>query len=551
MSAESALIRLIQSPEARAVALVGTWGRGKTYLWRNLVATTRNPTRKKYSYVSLFGVNDLDDLRLAIFQREIDAGPPPPDPSRWERLKKKLHWRTVAETATQLENPWVGNLNKLYRTATFSRVRDRLICFDDFERKGKDLDLQQVLGLITFLCEERNCAVVLILNDSTMSSIGEWNKYREKVFHSEVSYRPSTEACLDIIFGAGDNNPWFSGARTVLSKLDVSNMRIMTRIKDALAPLEDRYSTASNDIKWQIGGTLGLYSYCHNASGEGAPSVERALKNPYHRIVSASSGGDARTEEEKRWDGLLSKIDFYPDELDPIVISYVRDGYPDLVALDAQVARMEAALQVNSADQAYSEAWRAYHDSFEDNTQEIVAKFRDSFSSAAPTMNAMNANSTIALMRRLGEDDLADNFIRDWIDHRRGKRRLELSLREAQVFGPLTDTKFIQALNQAEREETTAPDFAEAMDVIAQGHGAVNEALETISLSDAATIESWFEANAGRVSRAFTTTSMQYRGDDHVSKAQALIREALTNLKGRSPINEIRVGGILGAIDDP
>ena len=548
MSAESALKRLIQSPEPRAIALVGTWGRGKTHLWNHLVSTTEKHARSKYSYVSLFGINDPDDLKLAIFQKEIDAGQPQ-TLTRWQKLKNRLPWRSLAESATEIENPWVGNLNKLYRTAAFSLVRDRLICFDDFERRGKDLDLEQVLGLITFLCEERRCSVVLILNDSTLTDVANWNKYREKVFHSEVTYRPSTETCLDIILGSDGSDPWLAGARNVLSQLDVSNMRIMARIKDALLPLQDRYASVSAHTKWQMGATLALYSFCHNAAGEGAPPIERALKNPYHRFVSAASA-DVRTDEEKRWDALLSKIDFYPDELDAIIVNYVKDGYPDLGALDTQVGRMEAALVENSADQAFSDAWDTYHNTFADNAEEVIAKFRSAFPAAAPKMNAMNANSTIALMRRLGEEDLADSFISNWIDARRGERRAELSLREAQVFGPLTDQRFMEALVQAEREETTDPDFAQAMETIAKGHGGVTEALRTVSLADPASVQQWFEANAGRVSRTFITTSMQHPGEE-AARAQAVIREALQRMSATSRINEIRVGNLLRAIDDP
>lgn len=151
MTAESTLVRLISSPQPRAVALIGGWGRGKTHLWRNLVESTPHQPRAKYSYVSLFGVNSLEDLKLAIFQREIDAGPPLAEPTWWERIKSKVSGRAIVESATQIENPWLNNLNALYRTIAFSQVRERLICLDDLERRGKDLNLEEVLGLVTFL----------------------------------------------------------------------------------------------------------------------------------------------------------------------------------------------------------------------------------------------------------------------------------------------------------------------------------------------------------------------------------------------------------------
>lgn len=549
MSAESALVRLMQSSDSRAIALVGGWGRGKTHLWRHLVATTPKQARDKSSYVSLFGVNNLEDLKLAIFQKEIDAGPQVEEPTSWEKLKKKFSWRTTTETLSQLENPWIGNIKSLYRTVAFSAVRNRLICFDDFERKGAELALEEVLGLITFLCEERECAVVLILNDSTLESIADWNKYREKVFNAEVSYKPSAKACMDIIFGDDDTAEWYRGAREVLGQLDVSNMRIMHRIKDGLEPFAARYENASSETKFQIGATLALYSYCHNASGEGAPPVERALKNPLHRLSVAANNKDERSEDEKRWDMILSKVDFYPDELDLAVVSYLQDGYPNIDAFDEQVARMEAAQLVDSAERAFSSAWSNYNDSFADNQQDIIASFRAAFPAAAPKMHAMNADSSISLMRRLGQNELADSFIEQWIAPRRGDRRRELSVREAQTFGPLADSKFIEALKEAEKNETTEPDLTDAMATVARGQGSVDQALQTISLADASAIAQWLRANAGRPSRTFITTSMQFMGAEHVGKAQNLIKESLNLLSKESPINAVRVERILSSLD--
>lgn len=547
MSAESALIQLIQSPEARAIALVGSWGRGKTHLWRRVVAETENQARAKHSYVSLFGINSLEDLKLAIFQKEIAAGPPAKEDGFWKRARKRLPWRDLAEGATQIENPWVGNLNHLYRAITFSRVQNRLICFDDFERKGRDLDIESVLGLISFLCEERACSVVLILNDGTIAEATEWNKYREKVFHGEVTYRPTTATCIDIILGPDTGDEWHSGVREILMQLDISNMRIMKRVLHAIQPLTLRYPHTSAETKRQLARTITIYSYCHNASGEGAPPVDYALKNPYQRIA-ASMGTDERSDDEKKWDATLSKIDFYPDELDPVVVSYIRDGYPDLEALDSQVDRLELAHSANSVDKRYSEAWASYHNSFDNNVDEVISKFRESFSAAAPTMHAMNANSSISLMRSLGQDDLADSFIEDWIASRRGERRSELSLSEAQIFGRLTDQAFIDAIVQAETEETTLPDFNAAMEIVSSGQGGLDRAMETISRAEVDAIVDWFKANAGRVSRGFTSTSMQMRGQEHIGQAQSLIRQALRKLAETSPINAARVNSILAAI---
>lgn len=42
---------------------------------------------------------------------------------------------------------------------SFMTVREQVICIDDLERRGKNLDVVDVLGLISFLCEQRKCKV--------------------------------------------------------------------------------------------------------------------------------------------------------------------------------------------------------------------------------------------------------------------------------------------------------------------------------------------------------------------------------------------------------
>ncbi len=51
-------------------------------------------------------------------------------------------------------------------------IRNQIVCADDFERRGKQLDGGNVLGLISFLREERGCKIALILNHEKLT---EWD----------------------------------------------------------------------------------------------------------------------------------------------------------------------------------------------------------------------------------------------------------------------------------------------------------------------------------------------------------------------------------------
>ena len=49
----------------------GAWGVGKTFLWRQALDQLRKAGSlpfTRYSYVSLFGLNSLDDVKSALFE---------------------------------------------------------------------------------------------------------------------------------------------------------------------------------------------------------------------------------------------------------------------------------------------------------------------------------------------------------------------------------------------------------------------------------------------------------------------------------------------------
>jgi hypothetical protein len=56
---------------AEVLCIKGRWGVGKTYAWGNALEQAQKANTIKlprYSYVSLFGVNSLDELKFAIFE---------------------------------------------------------------------------------------------------------------------------------------------------------------------------------------------------------------------------------------------------------------------------------------------------------------------------------------------------------------------------------------------------------------------------------------------------------------------------------------------------
>src|SRR5712671_5048222 len=68
------IAKFLGRADAEVLCVRGKWGVGKTYTWAKQLETAQQSKIVKlprYSYVSLFGVNSLDELKFAIFENVI------------------------------------------------------------------------------------------------------------------------------------------------------------------------------------------------------------------------------------------------------------------------------------------------------------------------------------------------------------------------------------------------------------------------------------------------------------------------------------------------
>jgi Cdc6-like AAA superfamily ATPase len=151
-SIQSAIERFLAESTNGLLVLRGSWGVGKTYLWRALLKKARlgkKLTPELYSYVSLFGVNSLDQLKETIV---LSYANPVDNPGKFENLWKSIKSISLGSNKTGLVAKWVP----LTASQLFPGVKDTLVCMDDLERSGKNLDIQDVVGLLR--CSRRSVA---------------------------------------------------------------------------------------------------------------------------------------------------------------------------------------------------------------------------------------------------------------------------------------------------------------------------------------------------------------------------------------------------------
>jgi hypothetical protein len=156
-----------------AVMLNGEWGSGKTYFWNNklrsrLESITVNGKNYKTIYMSLYGINSLEEISKKIF---IET-----NPMISKTLKKFVDTREgnlipeYVKTGLDMANLF-GSMSFSADKVDFSKVfaiDDKILCFDDLERAN--VDVIDILGYINNFVEHDGIKTIVICNEKELAT---------------------------------------------------------------------------------------------------------------------------------------------------------------------------------------------------------------------------------------------------------------------------------------------------------------------------------------------------------------------------------------------
>jgi len=558
MSIRNSVDDFLDSDQPAAIVISGKWGRGKTHFWNSIVTErlrSKSVRVRKYSYVSLFGISSIEELKASIFQASAAWDFEQRGIARrvvnprmwWHGLKIFLGIATRNASA-----PYVGNVSRLYTSLTFYSVRERLICIDDIERRGKDLRLLDVMGLVSQLWEQRACKVVVILNNETFESPDQtiWRANAEKVFLREMAYEPLPDECIGYVFPNDNVDIYSQAARKYLVSLSVTNIRIAERTKSAIQSIKELIAADKilNSTVDRLVQTLVLLVYSHNGEGEGAPPLSVVVgRGRADSIIRASRGNqpDIRTEEQKRWDRELSGYGLYLDgDLDASLIDLVVKGYPDGERLQKAIAQFDDSNEAQAARDAYFEAWELFHDTLGDNREEVLNAFLIAFPSAAPMVSANNLDATVRLLREMGEDKIATKFIETWIAAGNRSGTLEMDRRYVEEFGPLHDPELLAALENYQKGHERLPSLEDSMRALGKDGSWDEKIVKAIAICRTEDMTEYLTKTKARWLTKAVERCLQFGASQPgypYDEARNTVETALVEISARSSFSALRV----------
>jgi hypothetical protein len=423
---KSEITRFLESEPPEVMAIKGKWGTGKTHLWNDLLQTNKNEIKlEKYSYVSLFGINSLDVFKYAIFENTVSRN----------LIGKEISVETFQEDSTGLlKTIGMKSLDILksksnshaVESLAFLSVRNTLICIDDLERKGKGLKLKDVLGLVSLLKEQRNCKVVLLLNEGE-EGLKDYATYCEKVVDIELVFAPTAKENVEIAFD-GKNDYAIQVVKESAIKLNIKNIRVLKQIERFIGLITPHLSDYEPEITQQVALSLTLFAWCHYCHDDNnVPSLDFISTTKSFLYLGFNEKKDETDEQKKykKWKNIIFDYGYtHTDELNLLLADVVKMGYVTTDKLIGVLEKKNAEIIASKSATSYHDAWNIYRDRLENNETEVLNALFEEFTTNIKYLSVRDLDQLVVFFRRFEANDKAEEIIDKYIELRKEESEL-------------------------------------------------------------------------------------------------------------------------------
>ncbi|CFQ33574.1 hypothetical protein [Yersinia aleksiciae] len=532
------------TPEVMAIK--GDWGVGKTFSWKKFLNDNKDSmSLDKYAYVSLFGVNSLDSFKYAIFENVIHK----------KLIGTEANLDTFKENTSSILNkfsrrnlqhiktvPLVKNFTTSIDSISFLSINKTLICIDDLERKGSGLDIKDILGLISQLKEQKNCKIVILLNDS-VSDLDDYHKYKEKVIDIELKFAPTAEECASIAYNSG--KAYYKNLKYFTTKLGIKNIRILKKIERLIDLSLPIINECEAEIMDSVISSLVLFSWSNYSSGSDndVPSLDYIESRSYD--IFGMSDKTKKNKTHILWNNILNDYGYnLVDELDKVLIDTVKTGYFIDEDFIRECKKKNRQILVSKSKDSLSKTWNLFNNNFNNNEDEVISSLYNSFIKNIDNLFLKDLNSIVLLFKSLGEREKATELICFYIDSKQ---------EDIESFNPqdiyfrdyITDSEIAERLAAEYEKKSPKHTALEVLDKMIATNGWNEEYIKILASTSIEDYYTLFKSFNTQNISSYIYKCLQFSNySDNTHRYEKItqhVTDALLKIASESKINKIRV----------
>ena len=377
---KEALDDFLKHSQKRVLIVKGIWGVGKTYFWKDYIKKNRDSIEEDVvSYVSLFGAKSIADV-----ERQILHGSDCVKQHNWEKTTPLAkHFLKVLQCIKQHNWKKTTQIAKYFPilsqyVAGYERflIKKFLICFDDFERrKHEELSMEEILGFISFLKDERACRIVIIFDDTKLEEMEEdaLKIYREKIVDIEVTYDPKIADNVALILKKESRLDFYT---ELFQRLGVNNLRVMKQCSWNIKYFERLLDDVENSLREQILSHIVIITSFYQMKKKFNVEIETLSDtSSYAKGFNMPITEDMKDKRKVMYDFI--GWDYHYADYDKQIIQYIKHGGCNLAEFQRQVDELKERERQNKIVAELKDIWALYGYSFASSEQELIKKFTE------------------------------------------------------------------------------------------------------------------------------------------------------------------------------
>lgn len=407
------VVNIVLDSKPKVISIYGEWGVGKSFFWKSSITewtTTYRLEKMKYSYVSLFGVSSIDEIKKSVFENFIYLKDIKDKEGDLRVNRILLSFKKILKKSPRVagELPVIKPFNSYINIATSKIVANTIVCIDDIERRSKNIDMSEVLGFANYLKEFANCKVVLIINNSNEP---EYFKIKEKVVDFGIEFNPSLNDITEITF---NKNKHKDILYEFIQDVNLKNIRVIHKIINNIDVVEGYINGLNDGLVIKIIRQICFMTWSDELSGvsDSVPTLKYIFEN------KVPDGNELSQALAKEWIRMKREYNFIPlTELSRDLHSIITTGRFDIVKFKETISSILEEFEISSGNEKYNTAFDYLVKSFipgKDDVSFVISIFKEN----ANYLSIYDLESMVYFLRYIGDNGKCTEVIDAFFENR-------------------------------------------------------------------------------------------------------------------------------------
>lgn len=219
--------------------------------------------------------------------------------------------------------------------------------------------------------------------------------------------------------------------------LQLNNIRVFNRAISLFNMFRNNYPLCSSALYANVLHSIFIISASVFVRDARYPTPEFLHK------VNALDAPEKEQEEERAWRELLRAYQWYlGDELDFELLYFVQNGVLRHKTVEIAIEKFQNDVTRAEREQDMRDAWGLWHNSFDDNGAEIIESLRKAITKHIQSVSMTDIDSSIGLIRELGDDGVADDLIDLYVSSNSGNAD-RFDIKNSPFGGSVRDPKLL------------------------------------------------------------------------------------------------------------